>query len=110
MKLKLSGDREIDLPMHYDESERLELVRRIIEDYPEEFSYQEKMFDTKYGQRQDINKIVKIKLDILGTYLIKSDKEYNKDVMTRYKEKKRPEQEMSFSQISADLIDAKGWY
>jgi hypothetical protein len=42
--------------------------------------------------------------------LIKSDKEYNKDVMTRYKEKKRPEQEMSFSQINADLVDAKGWY
>lgn len=90
-------------------NERLKLVEHVLAKHPEEFKYADRMFESRFGTRQDNNKLVKIKLDILGTYLIRSDKKYNDNVMTRYKEEKRPMQEMSFSQFSDDVVDINGW-
>jgi hypothetical protein len=43
---------------------------------------------------------VKIRLDILGTYILNSAENIRTDVMSRYKEKRRPFQERSVSTIS----------
>lgn len=110
MKLKLSTGQVIELPSGYNERERLALVKQIIREYPEEFTYSSTMFGIKYGQRQDNNRLVKIKLDILSTYLIRSDDKYTRNVMSRYKEEKRPLQEMSFSQLNPNLVEINGWY
>lgn len=112
MKLKLSTQ-TIQLPDELNTEERLAFVNKILEENPLEFQYGKKMFGLKYGIRQDNNKLVKIKLDILATYLIRSDKDYTKgenQVMSRYKEVKRPMQETSFSQFDKDVQDINGWH
>ncbi|WP_336786938.1 hypothetical protein [Paenibacillus sp. MMO-177] len=120
MKLRLSNGEVIELPstvrnengdeIAVPEEERLQLVNEILAKYPEEFQYMSRMFGTRCGVRQDNNKMVKIKLDILATYLIRSDEKYTKDVMSRYKEEKRPLQEVAFSQFNPDLVDMNGWH
>jgi len=109
MKLRLSTQETIELPKEYSQSQRLSFVNEILEKHPLEFQYNKNMFDVRYGQRQDSNRLIKVKLDILATYLIRSDEKYTKDVMSRYKEERRPVQEMAFSQFNPDLIDINGW-
>lgn len=109
MIIKLS-EIEIELPNEFDLTQRKKLVNIILNRYPADFQYQEKMFDTKYSQKIDTNKLAKIKLDILATYLIRHDAGYTKDVMSRYKEETRPLQERSFSQFDENLQDMMGWY
>lgn len=102
------NDKGLDVSV--PENIRLAYVDYILKNYPEEFTYMNKMFGTRCGVRQDNNKMVKLKLEILGTYLIRSDEKYTKDVMSRYKEENRPLQEMSFSQLNPDLVDLNGWH
>lgn len=109
MILRLSSI-NIILPNEYDVEQRKELVNSILGEYPHEFEYKDDMFDKKYGSVVDNNKITKIRLDILATYLIRADEKYTKNVMSRYKEKKRPLQEISFSQFKESVRDTKGWY
>lgn len=109
MVLRLTRE-VIELPTDYTVEQRKCLVEKILSDYPEEFSYGDKMFDTKYGKRVDVNNLAKIKLDILATYLINGTLNKDKEIMTRYKEAKRPLQEVSFSQFTEKVPDMCGWY
>ena len=110
MILKLR-DINIILPNEYTTEERMELVNEILAKYPTEFEYGEPTSESRFGQKQDVDMLVKIKLDILGTYILASELEVNsKEIMSRYKEVKRPLQEMSFSQFNEDMVDMKGWH
>jgi hypothetical protein len=108
MRVVFSNGYFVKLPSEYTLEERLELVNEIIASSPSDFSYYSKMFDIKCGVRQDNNRLVKLRLDILGTYLIRSDENYTDDVMSRYKEVNRPLQERAFSQFSEDVQDLNG--
>ncbi|MGE6227619.1 hypothetical protein [Paenibacillus chitinolyticus] len=119
MILKLSNGEVIGLPTTFIDvngnettvpvEERLELVNNILSKYPDEFNFMSKMIGTRCGIRQDNNKMVKLKLDILSTYLVRCEK-YTKEIMSRYKEIARPLQEKSFSQFNPDMVDLKGWH
>lgn len=111
MLLKLRNGQRIDLPNEYSTDERMKLVNKILATFPDEFEYGEPTNETRFGRKQDVDMLVKIKLDILGTYIIAGDIEINsKEIMSRYKEVKRPLQEMSFSQFNEDMVDIKGWH
>lgn len=111
MVLKLRCGKNIELPNDFTTDERLKLVNEILAEYPHEFEYGEPTSETRFGMKQDVDMLVKIKLDILGTYIIAGDMEVNsKEIMSRYKVTKRPLQEMSFSQFNEDMVDMKGWH
>lgn len=111
MVLKLRDGLNIDLPTEYTTEERMSLVNEILAKYPSEFEYGEPISETRFGQKQDVDMLVKIKLDILGTYILAGEMEVNsKEIMSRYKQVKRPLQEMSFSQFNEDMVDIKGWH
>lgn len=110
MILKLREE-TIELPNNLSTEERLELVNNILAKYPSEFEYGDMNGETRFGQKQDTDILAKIKLDILATYLISAELELNsKEIMSRYKQVKRPLQEMSFSQFNEDMVDIKGWH
>lgn len=109
MKLRLSNSEIIDLPTNFCILDRLMLVGQILAAYPEEFAYRSKMFDMKCGTRIDNNKLVKIKLDILGTYLIRADDQYTSDIMSGYKIERRPLQEVVFSNFKQEVVEINGW-
>lgn len=96
MYIKIYNNK-IKLPKEYNYEERLKLVNELLEEYPEEFEYKEKMFDIKYGKKIDTNMYVMKRLEVLGTYLIKCDADYKDTIMSTYKEKARPKQEVPFS-------------
>lgn len=111
MILKLSSGIKIDLPTEYNTEERVDLVNQILTDYPLEFVYNgDDMFTAKFNSKVDNNKLVKIKLDILATYIIRAEEKYSKNILSRYKETKRPLQELPFSQFKEEVQDMKGWY
>lgn len=103
MKLKLSNI-TINLPQEHSIEDRFNLVSEILEKYYSEFVTDEPMFEKKYGSRVDLHRHVKVKLDTLATYMLNSDKDSRKDktVMSRYKVKNRPLQEMPFSQFKTE--------
>lgn len=90
MRLKLySGD--IQLPLNLDTAERMIFAQRVIEKNPESFM--------QTGFEKADNK-VRVRLDILSTYILNSEKGIRDNVMSRYKEKRRPYQEKPISCLS----------
>lgn len=70
--------------------ERMILAQNIIDENPLDFEMT--------GHSVADHK-VKIRLDVLGTYILNSVKDIRTDVMSRYKEKNRPYQEISISNL-----------
>ena len=90
MKLKLySGD--IQFPLNLNTQERMIFAQKIIDDNPESF--------TQSGYDKADNK-VRVRLDILATYILNAEKDIRENVMSRYKEKRRPFQEKPISCLS----------
>jgi hypothetical protein len=108
MKIRFK-DIVIDLPNDLNTEERIEFVNRIIIEHGDELAYQEKMFDTKYGKAIDTNKLIKVRLDILATYILIADPSYTKDIMSQYKIKMRPFQEIPFSQFPDEMLVIEGF-
>lgn len=91
MRLKLYSKEDIVLPLDLDYKERIELVEKIIIDNPESFEFS--------GYDKADNK-VKVRLDILGTYILNAVPNIRETVMSRYKQNVRPYQERSISTLS----------
>lgn len=89
MKLKLYKD-EIILPSDLDVDERMILAEQIINENPESFNI-------NGHDRHD--RLVMVRLDILGTYILNAVKDIRDDVLSRYKIKRRPYQERPISNI-----------
>ena len=79
MKLKLP-DIEIDLPSDLLLVERQALVDKILNDYSEYF---------KYGKSEEWNRVVEVRLDVLGTYLLNTIANIRTVVNSQYKDKYR---------------------
>lgn len=90
MKLILSDYDIFYLPPLETVEERIELVNKIIEEYP-------LSFELSGFERAD--KKVFIRLDILGTYILNADKRNDKSIMTKYKMKARKFQEPVLSNL-----------
>lgn len=111
MKLILSNGERIDLPNDLDIEERKALVNRLLETYPADFSYGDgDLIGSRYGMRQDNNHLVKVRLDVLATYLIRGEPDYTETVMSNYKKQVRPQQERPFSQFHKNTIETNGWH
>lgn len=112
MKVILANGDKIDLPKELNLEQRKKLVNEIIDTHPEDFSYGESrtMFSNRYGSRQDNNHLIKIRLEVLGTYLIRAESDYTEDVMSNYKKQARPQQERPFSQFNPNVADMNGWH
>lgn len=90
MRLKLYNKDDIKLPLELDYLERMKFAEKVILDNPE--SFQITGFD-----RAD-NK-VKVRLDILATYILNAVEDIREDVMSKYKQNVRPYQEKSISNL-----------
>ncbi|WDV47047.1 hypothetical protein PV797_04925 [Clostridiaceae bacterium M8S5] len=91
MILKLAGSKKLTLPNEFDLDERLKFTEDIMNENPE-------CFKLTGDLKSDNN--VSTRLDILGTYILNSMKDIRKTVLSRYKEKRRPYQELAFSSLS----------
>lgn len=91
MKLRLH-DCNIDLPNELDINERKDFVNVVLKDHLEDFVVTGDF---------NIDKVVTVKLDILATYILQGIKDIRKDkmIMSRYKEKRRPHQEIVVSNL-----------
>jgi hypothetical protein len=67
------------------------LAQKLIDDNPESFS--------QSGFEKADHK-VRVRLDILSTYILNAEKNIREDVMSRYKEKYRPYQERPISSLT----------
>lgn len=77
-------DGEIELPNSLTLDERIEYVNDILKRYPNNF---------EYGNNEDTNHVIEIRLDILGSYIIKASATKKKIVMSGYKVKNRTYQD-----------------
>jgi hypothetical protein len=84
----------------YTQEERKAFINTILAKYHTDFEYKASC-EMANNKGIDRNNIVKVRLDILATYLLRVDIEYRKTILTRYKEVKRPQQEVPFWQFSA---------
>lgn len=91
MKLKLCNQEVIILPLDLDYIERISLANKIIVEHPESF--------VTTGSAT-LDSRVKVRLDILGTYILNAVPNIRENVMSRYKQNVRPYQERSISTIS----------
>jgi len=94
MKLKLH-DREIKLYSELSVGNRMALANSLINDNPLDFTMtSHSVADFK----------VKIRLDTLGTYILNAVDDVRTDVMSRYKEKRRPFQERSIGTFTSPQV------
>lgn len=93
MRLKLYNKEDIFLPLDLDYKERIELSQKIITENPDSFNVT--------GFDNTDNK-VKVRLDILGTYILNAVPKIRETVMSRYKQNVRPHQERSVSTLGAE--------
>lgn len=100
--------RDIDLPSECDLQQRKELVNKILNEYPCEFQYSDRQFETKYGGKIDVNAQVKMKLDILATYLLMGTPEYTSDTMSEHKIKTRKKTELPWTYFSPENTEKLG--
>lgn len=90
MKLKLCNNNNIILPLELDYCKRMEFAEDIIINYSESF---------EVCGSPSLDNTVKIRLDILGTYILNAVPDIRKTVMSRYKQNVRPFQERSISTL-----------
>lgn len=102
MNLRLSNNETINLPSDLNLEQRKELVEKILSEHSEDFKYNKKFFDTKYGKKTDNDNIVKVRLDILGTYILKADPKYTETIMSQSKIRSRQRTEIPLSCFKID--------
>lgn len=90
LKLKLRTI-EINLPNDYDSEQREELVKGIMDKYPDDFKY-------TYFSKMD--RLIEKRLEILATYLLNGMSDIRNNVMSKYKENNRVVQEKSTDKLS----------
>lgn len=86
--LLLSRGVKITLPKYETIEERIKFAGDIILEHPDLFEF----IDIPEQDR-----LVSIRLDVLGTYILQADNEKEKDILTRYKTKARAKTEIPFS-------------
>lgn len=91
MRLKLYGKDDVKLPLDLNTEDRMALSDKIIKENPESF-------ELTGHSKADFK--VKVRLDILGTYILNSVPNIREDVMSRYKQNVRPYQEKSISNFN----------
>jgi hypothetical protein len=89
MKVKL-WDGEIELPHCLNLEERMGFVSDILRRYPDNF---------EYVSNEDTNHVVMIRLDILGSYILRASDVEKKEVMSPYKIKNRPYQDLNLTKV-----------
>lgn len=95
IKLILLGNGEkINLPKSLNVSERIEFVDKLTREYP---------FSFTLTDNNEHNRLVSIRLDILGTYILHADKNKGNYIMSRHKVKSRAKNEIPFSSINNKL-------